>query len=134
MTLEGFEMSGGQATIRVQNNRWGMEAQAAGRAARVMATTLPPQIEHLRVVLQENGVPISQITTRRSDLEDLQYDYDGTWRTYARAVIDDAADVARRGNCRVHFLSSTTVSHLMCRFRSLTLMNPCVRKPVCSSM
>lgn len=97
MTLQGFEMSGSRATVRVENNRWNQEAQAAGRAARVMATTLPPQVEELRVVLQENGVPMSQVTTRRSDLEDLQYDYDGTWRTYTRADIGDASNVDRSG-------------------------------------
>ncbi|WP_328823168.1 YjbH domain-containing protein [Sulfitobacter sediminilitoris] len=97
MTLQGFEMSGSSATIRVENNRWGVEAQAAGRAARVMATTLPPNVEELRVVLQERGVPMSQVTTRRSDLEDLQYDYDGSWRTYARAEIGDASDLGRAG-------------------------------------
>lgn len=89
LTLQGVEIEGNRAKVRLQNNRYGVEAQAAGRAARVMATTLPPQVETLVVVLQENGVPMSQVTTRRSDLEDLQYDFDAPWKTYARANIED---------------------------------------------
>jgi hypothetical protein len=50
LALQGFTMSGTQATVRAQNNRWDVEAQAAGRAARVIAATLPPQIEQLTVV------------------------------------------------------------------------------------
>lgn len=94
MTLQGVEFDGSRAKVRVQNDRWGVEAQAAGRAARVMATTLPPEVETLVVVLQENGVPMSQVTTRRSDLEDLQYDFDGPWKTFGRAEIEDGHDAA----------------------------------------
>jgi hypothetical protein len=60
-----------------------------------MATTLPPHIEELVVVFQDKGVPISRVVTRRSDLEDLQFDYDGSWRTYTQATISDAAGEGR---------------------------------------
>lgn len=97
LALQGFTMSGTQATVRVENDRWDVEAQAAGRAARVMAETLPPEIEELTVVFQSNGMPISRIITQRSDLEELQFDYDGSWRTLARADIEDAHDESRLG-------------------------------------
>ena len=97
LVLQGFEMNGNRAVVRIENTRWDVEAQAAGRAARAMATTLPPNIEEFAVVFQSNGVPISRVVTKRSDLEDLQYDYDGSWRTYARANIEDAADEGRGG-------------------------------------
>lgn len=92
LELQGFTMEGTRATVRIQNNRWDIEAQAAGRAARVMAATLPPQIEELAVIFQRRGVPISRVVTKRSDLEELQFDYDGSWRTLARANIEDASD------------------------------------------
>ncbi|MEM7521497.1 MAG: YjbH domain-containing protein [Pseudomonadota bacterium] len=92
LVLQGVEYEGSRAKVRLENNRWHAEAQAAGRAARVLATTLPPEVETLVVVLQENGVPMSQVTTRRADLEDLQFDYDAPWRTYARAEIEDGYD------------------------------------------
>lgn len=97
LVLQSFEMSGGRAIARIENTRWDVEAQAAGRAARAMATTLPPKIEELVVVFQDKGVPISRVVTQRSDLEELQYDYDGSWRSYARADIQDAADEGRAG-------------------------------------
>lgn len=97
LTLESFEMNGGSATVRIENTRWGVGAQAAGRAARVMATTLPPQVEELVVVFLSNGVPNSRVVTQRSDLEDLQYHYDGSWGTYSRASIEDAAGEGRNG-------------------------------------
>lgn len=97
LELQGFTMDGASATIRVENTRWDNEAQAAGRAARVMASTLPPQVENLTVVFQNNGVPISRVVTQRSDLEELQFDYDGSWRTLARADIEDAHDQDRMG-------------------------------------
>nr|WP_277618923.1 YjbH domain-containing protein [Sulfitobacter noctilucae] len=97
MVLQGFTLERTRATVRIENNLFGAEAQAAGRAARAMATTLPPHVEELTVVFQERGVPISRVVTKRSDLEDLQYDYDGAWRTYSRARIEDAADQGRNG-------------------------------------
>ena len=97
MKLQGFTMSGNKATVRVENNRWNNESQAAGRAARVMATTLPPEIEQFTVVFHERGVPISRVVTQRSDLEELQFDYDGAWRTLARTDIADAYDQGRVG-------------------------------------
>ena len=97
LVLQGFTMGGGQATVRIENTRWDSDAQAAGRAARVMATTLPPEIEQLTVVFQDRGVPISRVVTQRSDLEELQFDYDGSWRTLARASIEDAYDQGRVG-------------------------------------
>lgn len=90
--LQGFEMSRTRATVRIQNDRWPAEAQAAGRTARAMANTLPPEVEQFTVVLQNEGVPVSRVITNRSDLEKLQYDYDGSWNSYTRARIEDAAD------------------------------------------
>ncbi len=97
MDLQGFTMQGQQATVRVENKRWDVEAQAAGRAARVMATTLPPEIEQFAVVFLAKGMPISRVVTQRTDLEELQFDYDGSWRTLARARIEDGHDEDRAG-------------------------------------
>ena len=95
LRLSSVETSVSAVTVIMQNNRWDVEAQAAGRAARVMANTLPPEIEEFTVVFQERGVPISAVTTARSDLEDLQYDYDATWRSLARAEIKDASSAVQ---------------------------------------
>ena len=45
----------------------------------------------------ERGVPLNQIVTQRSDLEELQFDYDGAWRSLARARLEDGHDQGREG-------------------------------------
>ena len=97
LELQGFTMSGNRATVRVENTRFDNEAQAAGRTARAMAVTLPPAIEEFTVVFLERGVPLNQIVTQRSDLEELQFDYDGAWRSLARARLEDGHDQGREG-------------------------------------
>lgn len=90
MDLLGAEIGARAATIRIRNIRWDAEGQAAGRAARVMANTLPPDVEAFTVVFEQAGVPVTAIRTRRSDLYALEYDLDGAWRSWARAEITDA--------------------------------------------
>lgn len=89
LRLEGFSLRERGITVHIRNNRWDVTAQAAGRTARVLANTLPPSIEEFTIIFQERGVPLSAVTTLRSDLEALQFDYDGAWRTRARADISD---------------------------------------------
>lgn len=88
LRLDDLQIAGQAATLYVENLRWDVEAQAAGRAARVMANTLPAQVETFTIVFQENGLPLSSVTTARADLEELQYDYDASWRTLSRARIE----------------------------------------------
>ncbi|WP_280322597.1 YjbH domain-containing protein [Sulfitobacter faviae] len=56
-----------------------------------------PEVEVFDVTFQSNGMPISTVTVARSDLEELKNDYDGAWRTLARAEIKDAAAQSREG-------------------------------------
>ena len=95
--LEALTVEGDQATIKIQNNRWDIEAQAIGRAARVMANVLPAQIETFTIIPQHFGVPTSAVTMMRSDLRELQHHYDGSWLSLARTQIDDAAPASRAG-------------------------------------
>lgn len=97
MELQGLTVRGTRAEVRLENSRWDIEAQAIGRAARAMAVTLPPEVETFVITVQARGVPISSVTLNRSDLEALQYDYDGAWKTRARAQIDDGGPVDRDG-------------------------------------
>ncbi len=93
--LDGADLGPRRAVVRVQNNRWGNEAQAAGRTARVMANTLPSQVDTFEIVFQTEGVPLSRVTLARADLYELEHDLDGAWRSYARADIEDAAGQRR---------------------------------------
>ena len=91
LALEGLQVEGNTATIRIENFRYGASAQAVGRANRAMANTLPSQIDTFVVVLLRNGLPITRIETKRADLAELEQDLDGSWRSLARADISDAA-------------------------------------------
>jgi len=90
LQLDAIEVTEHRAKLRVENLRYDVEAQAAGRAARVLANTLPPQVEVFEIIFQQSGLPLSSVTTRRSDLEQLQYNYDSAWRTQSRAQIEGA--------------------------------------------
>ncbi len=93
--LQDFTMSGTQATVRVENHRWSVEAQAAGRPARAMAATLPSQIKQHTFLFQSNGLPISRVVVNLSDPKELKFDYDESCRTLARADIEDVHDETR---------------------------------------
>ncbi|MEL6807717.1 MAG: YjbH domain-containing protein [Pseudomonadota bacterium] len=97
VVLESFTSEGRTATVRIENQRWDIEAQAIGRTARAMAHTLPSNIDTFVIVPQVRGVANSAITVQRNDLEELDTDYDGAWRTLARSQIEDAPVNARAG-------------------------------------
>ncbi|MEL6619879.1 MAG: YjbH domain-containing protein [Pseudomonadota bacterium] len=95
ITLEAFRVDGPRATVRIQNDRYDVEAQAIGRTARVMASTLPGNIDAFVIIPQVFGVPNSAVTLQRDDMRALQTDYDGAWRLLARSRIGDAPVTGR---------------------------------------
>ncbi|MEP1201246.1 YjbH domain-containing protein [Tateyamaria sp.] len=96
MELQGFTLNDQRAEIRLQNNRYDIEAQAVGRAARAMAVALPSNIETFVITFQDRGIPISSITMQRSDFVELETDFDGSWKLQARVQIEDAVPSDRR--------------------------------------
>lgn len=95
MALEALDLSAGSATVHLANWRYDVGAQAIGRAARVLANTLPPSVETFTIVPVANGVPMSSITIKRRDLEELEHELDGSWKSYVRADISDAGGLDR---------------------------------------
>ena len=74
LRFEALDVSANRAELRMENLRYNATSVAIGRAARVMATVLPPSVETFRIVTMENGLAQSAVTIRRSDLETLEYD------------------------------------------------------------
>jgi len=72
LTLGGLELKDRRATVRLINTVYGPEPQAIGRAARIMARTLPGTVETFVIVPVVNGMAMSAITLSRSDLENLE--------------------------------------------------------------
>jgi len=90
ITLEGVSVEGTTATVRIANGRYPAEAQALGRTARVLANHLPSNVTTFRLENTINGMTTTRTTLQRSDLETLEYDLDGSWRSFARANFEDA--------------------------------------------
>lgn len=90
ISLDAFRSEGAEATIHVQNNRWDIESQAIGRAARVLANTLPPEFETFHIIIQRVGLPITKFTLARSDLEGTQFAFDAAGQMLARITLEDA--------------------------------------------
>ncbi|MDO6586423.1 YjbH domain-containing protein [Salipiger sp. 1_MG-2023] len=88
LSIEGYQLEPHRATIRLRNEHYGRPAQAIGRAARAMSRIMPDSVEEFVIIPVENGTPMSAITLRRSDLENLEND--AAVEMLARASITDA--------------------------------------------
>ncbi|AJE45432.1 YjbH domain-containing protein [Celeribacter indicus] len=102
VTLEGYSRRGDIAAVRVANTRYSAETQALGRTARVLANSLPADVERFDIELAARGMPVSRVSLRRADLEALEYDLEGSWRSFARAEIADAAPTRAAGVAGVY--------------------------------
>lgn len=78
LRLEAFAASPTAVEIGVVNERYDASAQAVGRAARVLSRTMPPSVETFTIVPVRDGLALSAVTLRRSDLEDAVIEPGGT--------------------------------------------------------
>ncbi len=73
LLLEYLTVAATSAEVRFRNIRYESVANAVGRVARAMAAILPPSVETFRIVPTSNGMAVSAVTVRRSDLERLEF-------------------------------------------------------------
>ncbi|MDJ0945397.1 MAG: YjbH domain-containing protein [Kiloniellales bacterium] len=85
---ERFDMQGSRATVHFSQDRYRNPARAVGRGARAVAAHVPRHIEEISVVLTELGVPVSQITIMRRDLENALQDKGSTEEIWQNAVVE----------------------------------------------
>lgn len=78
---------GRKAEVRIVNRQTDAEAQAIGRTARAMAKVMPASVEQFEIVPVVNGMPVSKVVLRRSDLEELEFSLDGSDQILARSQI-----------------------------------------------
>jgi len=90
LVLESYGQDGAVARIVLANPLYRATPEAIGRAARVMANSLPAEIDSFEITLVANGLPTSATTLRRSDLHELEHAWDGSWQSFVRADIVDA--------------------------------------------
>lgn len=85
--LHGLSLTGGSARVEIENTAYPLEAQAVGRTARVLSRLMPSRIGTFVIVPVTGGMPVSELTIRRSDMETLEHDLDGSWKSFARTRI-----------------------------------------------
>lgn len=119
LILEQIEMRNTLVRIRIRNTRHDSMPQAIGRAARMLALTMPAQIERFEIEPVENGVPLSQVALQRADLERLDYAPDAIKSGQAAMSIGPAGSL--------HGLETVPVEHLQWAiqpFIGLSLFDP----------
>lgn len=72
MVLEGMKLEGNSVRVVLRNPRYDVEAQAVGRAARVLTRNLPASVEEFTIAQTYNGMPTGTVTLSRSDVEKLE--------------------------------------------------------------
>ncbi|MFW8595953.1 YjbH domain-containing protein [Cribrihabitans neustonicus] len=76
--------------LRYRNPRYRSTGQAAGRAARALARTMPPSVETFRLVLLRRGLAPAAMVVRRSDLEALEFAPEAADALFAAAAVTEA--------------------------------------------
>jgi hypothetical protein len=74
LIVEAVTLDANRATVRMINPRYGAPSQAFGRIARAMTRSLPASVEEFEIVPVVNGMAMSSVIFRRSDLERLEHD------------------------------------------------------------
>jgi hypothetical protein len=73
IVLETLTLHARDAEVRIRVPNRENAAQIVGRTARAMAGTLPASVETFRIVALRDGLPLSQVVIRRTDLEELDH-------------------------------------------------------------
>ena len=85
--LHGFEIDRSSARVGIENTAYSQTAQAVGRTARVLSRLLPAEVAHFDITLVAGGMPVTELRIRRDDMETLEHDLEGSWKSFARARI-----------------------------------------------
>lgn len=85
--VRSISYDGRVAEVRIVNSKIDAEAQAIGRTARAMAKVMPASVEQFEIVPVVNGMPVSKVVIRRSDLETQEFAIDGSDQILSRAQI-----------------------------------------------
>lgn len=70
--LEAMSLGATRAEVRIRNERYSTQPQAIGRTARILTRALPPSVETIVITSVANGMPVSSVSLRRSDIEALE--------------------------------------------------------------
>ena len=85
--LHGFSIEPNTVRVEIESLAYLQEAQAVGRTARVLTRLLPASVARFDIVMIVNGLPVTELQIGRTDMEELEHDLDGSWKSFARARI-----------------------------------------------
>lgn len=91
LVLEAMAVDGGRVQLWLRNPSYDAEAEAVGRAARVLTRTMPASVETFEIVPLVEGMPTAKIVLRRTDIEALENAPDGAARLLEVAEFAAAA-------------------------------------------
>ncbi|WP_121629306.1 YjbH domain-containing protein [Tropicibacter alexandrii] len=100
LVAEAVKLEPKRATVRLVNPRYGAEAQAFGRTARAMTRSLPASIEEFVIVPVVNGMPMSAVVMRRSDVERLEHEW--AFEMLARTQIVEGYKLAPKPDAGIY--------------------------------
>lgn len=89
LAVEALAVSGTRAELWLRNPRYDAGAQAIGRAARALTAVMPASVEVFEIVPVVDGMPLSKVRLRRSDIEALEHAPANAAGLRARAEIVD---------------------------------------------
>lgn len=90
ISLSGYAILGQRVSISIETDTYGIRSQTVGRAMRALTNVMPPEVTIFAVTLIESGIPVTEVTLARADVEELDFDIDLAWESYTRATIEDA--------------------------------------------
>ncbi|RFP88229.1 hypothetical protein DZK27_09050 [Rhodobacteraceae bacterium 63075] len=82
--LHGFKRHGAALRVEIENQTYLHAAQAIGRTARVLSRNMPSEIKTFEIVLVASGMPVSEVRIRREDMQELEHELDGSWKSFNR--------------------------------------------------
>ena len=87
IVIESLAVTERGAQVRIRNTRIDSGPQAIGRTSRAMAAVLPASVEIFEIVPVADGLPLSKVVLRRTDLEALEFAPDQDAELLARRQI-----------------------------------------------
>ncbi len=93
IAVEDLAYTATTVQVRIRNGRIDAGSQAIGRTARALSHVVPASVEVFEIVPVVNGIGVSKVTIRRSDLEELEYSADNATLLRERITVTDAGAV-----------------------------------------
>lgn len=97
IVVESMAVTADRVVLRIRNPKLENAPQAIGRTARALAAVMPASVGAFQIVPMAQGVPLSTVTIRRSDLEALEFAPGQDAEMLQRVQIQSAASTLPAG-------------------------------------